>query len=424
MGGALIAFAVLGLQLMIQVRAEIDSNNREDQAARQEQLLVLGRSRDLSGLDLIEDDLADAYLNSKVLRGARLSRANMERATIQDSDLTNATLQDADLDKSRLHRSDFRYADLSEADMNGAFLNGANFDAAILRKVELVEADLSNASVRADLTEADLRNAKLIGARLAPANLRGADLRGADFEFADLRGADLSGAKLRGTPGTAFRDARNLHDVRDWSGVIYDSQTTWPDSFEWEGVAPSNKKCDQDECRLDEKTRPVNDFPRHIRDMQDKLALAVNGSRKGRLCLPGWRVGETKLRIVVHAPRDSVRFEIQTWPEAGTNARIWATDEFGYENLDPRPGSVTVSVDGVRSAAYAERIRTEEDGSEREEVAVYFISHPPEGIRIWGGAAPESFNLYQRDFLKLFRALGVKGDLFPALRGDKDPCPV
>ena len=272
-------------------------------------------------------------------------------------------------------------------------------------------ADLSNASVRADLTGANLRSAKLVGTSLAPANLERADLRGADFEFADLRGANLSGAKLRGTPGTGVRDAKNLDVAKDLSLVKYDHSTEWPDSFKWNFLRPRCKE--PPPCTLGKRVQPVSDFPLQLKEMRADLTQAIKNHR----CLPGWRVGETPVNIVAHAPRDGVTFQIQTWVDAGTNAKVWA-DDMGYglrhENVQPL-GSI--SADGA-SSAYAERI------GRPAEVAVYLILEPPLGVRMWGTAPPRSLDLYQRDFLKLFRVLGVKGDLFPSLRGDKAGCPV
>ena len=93
MGGALIAFAVLGLQLMIQFRSEKDARERQQQADRAALLLVLGQSPNLSGLDLHEEDLAEAYLNGKTLRGADLTGADLTKARVQDTDLVAADLR-------------------------------------------------------------------------------------------------------------------------------------------------------------------------------------------------------------------------------------------------------------------------------------------------------------------------------------------
>ena len=65
MTGALIAFAVLGVQLLIQIRSQRDANAREDQADRAALILQLGRASNLSDLDLQDQDLSTAYLKEK-----------------------------------------------------------------------------------------------------------------------------------------------------------------------------------------------------------------------------------------------------------------------------------------------------------------------------------------------------------------------
>src|SRR5215204_1988787 len=65
MTGALIAFAVLGVQVLIQVRSQRDVNAREDQADRAAPFLQLGRSQNLSDLDRQGKDMSSAYLKEK-----------------------------------------------------------------------------------------------------------------------------------------------------------------------------------------------------------------------------------------------------------------------------------------------------------------------------------------------------------------------
>ena len=126
MTGALIAFAVVAVQLMIQIRSQRDANQREDQADRAALLLQLGRSSNLSGLDLHDQDLSDAYLNAKNLRGANLENTSMTEASLQDSKLIGANLRGATLDNARLDRADLRYADLGGASLVGARSSAAS----------------------------------------------------------------------------------------------------------------------------------------------------------------------------------------------------------------------------------------------------------------------------------------------------------
>jgi uncharacterized protein YjbI with pentapeptide repeats len=423
MGGAFIAFAVLVLQLLIQFRAESDSRDREERAQREAQLLVLSQSANLAGVDLGEDDLEGAYLIGKVLRNANLEDANLKEASLQGSDLAAANLVDAELDDARIDRADLRYANLRDAELPGAHLTGARLDAATLVDADLAEADLSNAWVRADLARADLRGAILVGARFAPANLQGADLRDADLQFADLRGANLKGAKLKASDG--LRDARNLNSAKDWSSVKYDAETEWPDYFEWDGQHPP--ECKVPTCRLTAQDLDASEFPPPLRQMQARLTEAM---RKPR-CLPGWRLNETPFSVVAQAPRDA-RLEIRHWVDPTGDAEKWAVQEFGDEydkELFRRRPLGRMSFEGGR--AYAEHVLPREkavlEGRPlRSMVAVYFVrgSSAPNGYRLAGSASSNLFDLYQRDFLTLFSLLGVEGDLFPALQGERGGCPV
>ncbi|WP_063058932.1 pentapeptide repeat-containing protein [Nocardia sienata] len=116
--------------------------------------------------------------------------------------LTNAVLVGAHLDYAHLAE-----ADLSNADLTVAILGSADLTRADLVGAELVAAIL----IRANLTEADLFYADLESAFLTGANLTRADLHSANLTKADLSGADLSGADL--------------------TGIIYDSNTRWPEGF-------------------------------------------------------------------------------------------------------------------------------------------------------------------------------------------------
>src|SRR5215211_3013661 len=92
MTGALIAFAVLAVQLLIQIRSQRDTNAREDQADRAALVLMLERSSNLSDLSLQGKDLSATYLKEKDLTGANLSRSSMASSSLQGSKLVGAIL--------------------------------------------------------------------------------------------------------------------------------------------------------------------------------------------------------------------------------------------------------------------------------------------------------------------------------------------
>ena len=181
--GTLIAFAVLAVQVLFELRLSgLESERLRVQAARDAILareedrrslrLTIGLGGDLRRIDLRNRDLRDFHLAQKNLQGARLENARLDDAVLLD-------------------------ADLSDAELGGAHLSGAMLDDARLKK--------------ATLSDADLRNASLRGAVLVGADLSRADLRGAKLDDANLKGAALGRARIR--------------------GVQYNQKTRWPAGF-------------------------------------------------------------------------------------------------------------------------------------------------------------------------------------------------
>ncbi|GET39009.1 NACHT domain-containing protein [Microseira wollei] len=145
------------------------------------------------------------------LSGANLSDANLRDAYFIGADLSGATLIGAKLFDAKLFG----------ADLSGATLIGAKlFDA------KLFGADLSGATlIGAFLSDADLRGADLRGADLRGANLRGANLRGANLRGADLRGANLGVLTLNDENSNIVEQRRtNLANI------------TWDEYTNWENV--------------------------------------------------------------------------------------------------------------------------------------------------------------------------------------------
>jgi uncharacterized protein YjbI with pentapeptide repeats len=409
MTGALIAFAVLGVQLLIQIRSQRDANAREDQADRAALLLQLGRSSNLSDLDLQGQDLSTAYLKQKDLSGANLSRSSMSRASLQGTKLVGATLSGVSLDKAQLQRADLRYAALDGASLVEANLSGANLDAATLTPgVDLTRADLSNASARADLRLAVLVGANLEGAQLDRANLQGANFTGADLQFADLRGADLRGANLL--------KAEDLDLARDLSRATYDRDTQWPATFYWppDAIRPIRPRCSKARCELQDSPSELNALPQGLIGMREKLERAVNDAD----CLPGWLVEDQPGRIEAHAPRGGATFSILTENLPGTSPRAWAA----ASQLDSPKSVPSVTADGSARRVYAVRAEDLESSQPFKAVHVWFFRGPAEGFHAWAEAPPGTFSLFERDFIKLFAALGIEGDLFPWLRGGEYTC--
>lgn len=405
MTGALIAFAILALQLLVQVRSQRDANERADQADRQATLLLLGRSQNLAGLDLHKKDLTDAYLNGKVLDGAQLQDTPMGNASLEGTHLIGADLHGANLVHAQLERADLRYADLRGANLAGADLNGAKLDGAMLSHADLSGADLSNAYARADFDGATLVKARLVGTRLGPADLVGADLTGADLLLADLRGANLKGATL--STGT-------LSDAKDASFALFDSSTTWPKGYVWPIPDGPHPSCEAATCTLARSSAPIHDVPPQLASVRSRLQRTTRPS-----CLPGWWLGDQLRTTGVYAPRGGASFTAHAQSlDPGMTPKGFASS-FGAVPHATTIKAVTAAPRsrGKPTAAFA-RVVT---AGRTEEVEVYFIDAGV-GFRLVAAAPTEVFPLFERDFIKLFRALGVRGDLFPSLRGDEASC--
>jgi hypothetical protein len=198
--------------------------------------------------------------------------------------------------------------------------------------------------------------------------------------------------------------------VKDFSFAIHDRETDWPQTYTWEGTDPEN--CHGWRCSLVEKEGAVNDFPPELTSMRRRLVDAT----RARRCLPGWWVEETPLAIVAHAPRYGATFRIQTWLDVGTDAETWARDfePDGVSEVPPIRARGAVDTYG--------HLVLDGENRQPKAVAVYFIREDGRGFRFFGEVPARWFDLFQRDFLKIFRELGVRGDVFPSLRGETDGC--
>jgi uncharacterized protein YjbI with pentapeptide repeats len=202
------------------------------------------KKANLSRINLSGADLSGANLNGANLRAADLSETYLWLVNLSAAQLVEADLRGADLREANLHWAnlaganltgakynsqtkwpeDFDYANSGaigpESNLSGVNLSGANLSKANLRWANLSQADLSQADLsQADLSQADLSQADLREADLSESGLREADLSGANLRETDLRGANLSKANLRGA---------------DLSGARYNSQTKWPEGFDYE----------------------------------------------------------------------------------------------------------------------------------------------------------------------------------------------
>jgi hypothetical protein len=118
LGGAVIGFAVLVLQLGMEQRTEILESQRQAAAVRQNTQIGLQNVTDLRRSNFKDSDLSGLFLQNKNLSQANLERANLAGTDLRGSDLRGANLRSADL----------RGANLDETQLDGAILNGAIAD--------------------------------------------------------------------------------------------------------------------------------------------------------------------------------------------------------------------------------------------------------------------------------------------------------
>ena len=195
MTGALIAVAVLAIQVSIDEKARKRDETRQVADARQNFELTLSLQRDLTGIRLDGKDLRGIHFHGKKLERASLIGSVMDEVVLSEANLTDATLLGAKL---------------VDADMTGVQAERANFQGAHLEGAVLNRSQLRGAA----FIQTHLENAELRDAVLLFANLQQSHLEGASFSRASLIGADLSGATWDST--TAF------------AGALYDRRTRWP----------------------------------------------------------------------------------------------------------------------------------------------------------------------------------------------------
>jgi uncharacterized protein YjbI with pentapeptide repeats len=390
MTGALIAFAVLLVQVLIDFRTRQEDQRRQDASEHQSLQLSVGPPN-LSGIDLSKADLSRFYLGGKKLLDANLAGANLNHAILTGArlmraDLTGANLASADLSRARLNG-----ARLDGANLRDAVLYGADLDGASLSGAHLEGAVLTDAHLGSDLAGAHLQSAILDNARLVEANLTGANLLGAWLADADFARAVLYGANLDGTAAT-LRFAT-------LTGAKYDTETTtWPTRFR-----PPAGKCQLERCVVARYETSETE----LKAFRKKLATRLPR---------GWTV----------VPKDPQGI---TLVSRGKNA------EFNGEWLPAPPGwlprTCATAYERKHRSTYAEfwpyewfnvtfrgapavaRRYGYVPASGRAQVAVdvYYVRQA-RCYRFRATSSALLFGLFRRDFGQLLNVLGVKPDVF------------
>jgi uncharacterized protein YjbI with pentapeptide repeats len=231
--------------------AEIDNTTQIDDKWRLVWEIVNqgAQGRELSGKDLEGANLS----------GAILSEANLERANLSGANLNGANLEEADLNKADLRSSNLFGADLSWANLEEANLIRAKYDSRTKWPEGFDHANSGAIGPGANLSGADLRGANLAGVNLSGAILSGAeidnstqiddkwrvvweivnqgaegrDLSGKDLAGANLEEADLSGANLERAILSRAILAGVILEEANLMRAKYDSQTKWPEGFDY-----------------------------------------------------------------------------------------------------------------------------------------------------------------------------------------------
>jgi len=142
--------------------------------------------------------------------------------------------------------------------------------------------------------------------------------------------------------------------------------------------------------------------------MRSKLTNAIDGGD----CLTGWRVDDELLKVAAHTLNNRATFRIQERNVGPTKPPIEFAGSYGDKNL--RTIIKTFKVDGSKAYAASWTVdKVDNVHPSLTEVGVYVVPPTGTGIRFVASASPALFPLFERDFAKLFRLVGVQRPLFP-----------
>jgi uncharacterized protein YjbI with pentapeptide repeats len=382
--GAMIAFAVLIVQILVESRARQEDRKRQSVAEQQNLQIAIGPTN-LAGIGLARDHLDGFYLRGKDLAGANLRKAHLKQAVLVDANLQRADLTDATLPRANLSRADLRGARLHAADLERTRLPLALLDGAFLDHANLEKANLTDARGAANLQAADLQGATLDNTRLASANLIDADLREAWLVDADLSDSFLYGADLRRTKKT-LRFAK-------LTGARYDSKTRWP------GSDYDPPPCQGDACTV----KGHHGLPSRVKPFRRQLA--------GR-APHGWSVvPRDPLGVTLKTTNDDAWFfgEATPWNvPAATCATVYEAQlELQYAGFERYASLAGLDFEG--RMAVARRFGYADENRRRiRELDLYLTGKDGRCYVFRAVASAKLFPLFRTDFASLVDALGLK----------------
>jgi uncharacterized protein YjbI with pentapeptide repeats len=165
MTGAVVAGAILLIQIVFDARIASIEHHRQAEQRRRDEIarvadaraslqLTVGLARNLRGMDFRGQDLSGFYLGWKNLRDALFAGAHLENAMLPGADLRGASLDGAHLENAHLDRARLENTTLDGADLRGAVLSMAHIDGADLTWADLRGANLQKAVGRASFARA------------------------------------------------------------------------------------------------------------------------------------------------------------------------------------------------------------------------------------------------------------------------------
>lgn len=396
MTGALIAFSVLLLQLLFDLRLADADAQRIARAEQQSFLDSVSREENLAGVDFSGKDMHGFFLQGKDFSGANLHEADLSSADLRLTKLVGTDMRGAKLEKALLDSADLHEAKLQDVEAPDASFYFANLEGARLVRANLRGANFRIATARADFRGADLTGVDMYNADLAPSNLRGAILVGADLHFATLRGAHLEGAD--------FRRAQ-LEGV-DFSNARFDARTKWPRGFE-------HPPCKRKVCRFPET--PASGarapFPKRLTEIKRMFTKRANRPK-------GWKLLPDPFGVTVASPGEDAHLYVESTPlPTGYTAKDFADlyeqdfeDNYrGFRQYEFRPIEL---LGGIRG--FARRYGYIEGGVYHIAIDLYYVE-PKRGYLFIFTSDAAGWPFFQRPFRQLMRVVNVKPDLFPNL---------
>ena len=139
--------------------------------------ILVGPSKDYSGLALLSTNLINASFDTLVLDGAHFSQSDLTGASFVSTQIYNGNLT-----HSLLLLSNFRYADIGGSHFSSAKIHRASFESA-----KMVQAQMNNTNIEAT----DFQYVTAIASNFSQAEIFNSTFQGADISLAQMDSATI-----------------------------------------------------------------------------------------------------------------------------------------------------------------------------------------------------------------------------------------